>query len=161
MKVAFGCDHAGFGLKNAMMAWAGELGHKTIDCGNLRLDPQDDYPDFALAVAVAVARGTAERGIVVCGSGVGASVVVNKIPGVRGAMCHDTFSARQGVEDDDANVMTLGERIIGVSLAREVVKAFLDARFSSLPRHVRRLEKVKQIELDARTGAYDFPEVKE
>ncbi len=102
-----------------------------------------------------------ERGIVVCGSGVGASVVVNKIPGIRGAMCHDTFSARQGVEDDDANVLSLGGRIIGVSLAQEVVGAFLAAKFSGLERHQRRLEKLKQIELDARTGVYDYPEVKE
>ena len=159
MKVAMGCDHAGFTLKGALKAYIAELGHQVADLGNAVLDPQDDYPDFALAVAVAVARATADRGIVICGSGVGASVVVNKIPGVRGAMCHDTFSARQGVEDDDANVLTLGERVIGVSLAREVVRAFLGANYSGAARHERRLEKVRQIETDARTGAYDFPEV--
>ena len=161
MKVAMGCDHAGYALKGALLSYVAELGHQVADLGNTVLDPQDDYPDFALAVAVAVARGKAERGIVICGSGVGASVVVNKIPGVRGAMCHDTFSARQGVEDDDANVLTLGERVIGICLAREVVRAFLGANYSGLPRHERRLEKVRQIETDARTGAYDFPEVKE
>jgi ribose 5-phosphate isomerase B len=137
------------------------MGHKVIDLGNTAVDPADDYPDFARAVAVAVARGQADRGIVVCGSGVGASVVINKVPGVRGAMCHDTFSARQGVEDDDANVISLGERVIGSSLAKEVVAAFLGARFSGAERHRRRLEKVNQVELDARTGTFDFPEVKE
>jgi ribose 5-phosphate isomerase B len=161
MKVAFGSDHAGFALKNALMSFVEKMGHKVFDLGNLELDPADDYPDSARAVAVAIARGQADRGIVVCGSGVGSSVVVNKVPGVRGAMCHDTFSARQGVEDDDANVITLGERVVGDSLAKEVVAAFLAARFSGADRHRRRLEKVKQIELDARTGAFDFPEVKE
>jgi ribose 5-phosphate isomerase B len=161
MKVALGCDHAGFALKAVLLPFVEMLGHKIIDVGNLTLDPADDYPDFARAVAVAIARGQAERGIVICGSGVGASIVVNKVPGVRGAMCHDTFSARQGVEDDDANVITLGERVIGSSLAKEVVSAFLSARFSGADRHQRRLEKVIQVELDARTGAFDFPEVKE
>jgi ribose 5-phosphate isomerase B len=161
MKVAFGSDHAGFALKKALMPFVEELGHKVSDLGNLQLDPADDYPDSARAVAVAIARGIADRGIVVCGSGVGASVAVNKVPGVRGAMCHDTFSARQGVEDDDANVITLGERVVGIALAREVVAAFLSARFSGAERHRRRLEKVKQIEIDARTGSFDFPEVKE
>ena len=161
MKVAFGSDHAGFALKNALIPFVEQLGHKVSDLGNLELDPTDDYPDSARAVAVAIARGRADRGIVVCGSGVGASVAVNKVPGVRGAMCHDTFSARQGVEDDDANVITLGERVVGIALAKEVVAAFLSARFSGAERHRRRLEKVKQIELDARTGSFDFPEVKE
>ncbi len=143
------------------MPFVEQLGHKISDLGNTELDPSDDYPDSARAVAVAVARGQADRGIVVCGSGVGASVAVNKVPGVRGAMCHDTFSARQGVEDDDANVITLGERVVGSALAKEVVAAFLAARFSGAERHRRRLEKVTQIEVDARTGAFDFPEVKE
>ena len=161
MKIAFGSDHAGFGLKKVLMPWVEQLGHKVLDLGNLELDPADDYPDFARAVAVAVARGQANRGIVVCGSGVGAAIAINKVPGVRGAMCHDTFSARQGVEDDDANVITLGERVVGSALAKEVVAAFLAARFSGAERHRRRLEKVNQIELDARTGTFDFPEVKE
>jgi ribose 5-phosphate isomerase B len=161
VKVAFGCDHAGFALKKVLMPYVEQLGHKVVDLGNATLDPADDYPDFARAVAVAVARGQADRGIVVCGSGVGASVVINKVPGVRGAMCHDTFSARQGVEDDDANVISLGERVIGSSLAKDVVAAFLGARFSGAERHRRRLEKVNQVELDSRTGAFDFPEVKE
>ncbi|HET9794067.1 MAG TPA: RpiB/LacA/LacB family sugar-phosphate isomerase [Thermoanaerobaculia bacterium] len=160
MKVAFGCDHAGFELKRELLAWAESAGHRVVDLGNTSLDPADDYPDFARAVAVAVSRGEAERGIVVCGSGVGASIAVNKVPGARGAVCHDTFSAHQGVEDDDANILTLGARVIGGSLAREVAAAFLNARYSGAERHARRLEKVKQIELDARTGVFEFPEVK-
>lgn len=161
MRVAFGCDHAGFRMKEALMPYAASLGHKVVDLGSAAYDPDDDYPDAARAVAEAVARRQVDRGIVICGSGVGASVAVNKIPGVRGAMCHDVFSAHQGVEDDDANVLTLGERIIGLELAKEVVRSFLAAHFSGAARHVRRLEKVRQIELDARTGAFDYPEVKE
>jgi len=160
MKVAFGSDHAGFEMKRELVAWAEAAGHRVTDFGNTAFDPADDYPDFARVVAVAVSRGEAERGIVVCGSGVGASIAVNKVPGARGAVCHDTFSARQGVEDDDANILTLGARVIGGSLAKEVAAAFLDARYSGAERHARRLEKVKQIELDARTGVFEFPEVK-
>ncbi|HWC64641.1 MAG TPA: RpiB/LacA/LacB family sugar-phosphate isomerase [Thermoanaerobaculia bacterium] len=160
MKVAFGSDHAGFELKRELVAWAEAAGHRVVDLGNTQFDPGDDYPDFARAVAVAVARGEAERGIVVCGSGVGASVAVNKVPRARGAVCHDTFSARQGVEDDDANILALGSRVIGSSLAKEVAAAFLGARYSGLERHARRLDKVNQIELDARTGVFEFPEVK-
>jgi ribose 5-phosphate isomerase B len=160
VKVAFGSDHAGFELKRELVAWAESAGHRVVDLGNTRFDPADDYPDFARAVAVAVARGEAERGIVVCGSGVGASVAVNKVPRARGAVCHDTFSARQGVEDDDANILALGSRVIGSSLAKEVAAAFLGARYSGLERHARRLDKVNQIELDARTGVFEFPEVK-
>ena len=139
MKVAFGSDHAGLELKRELLAWAESAGHRVVDLGNARYDPADDYPDFARAVAVAVARGEAERGIVVCGSGVGASVAVNKVPRARGAVCHDTFSARQGVEDDDANILALGARVIGGALAKEVAAAFLGARFSGAERHVRRL----------------------
>jgi ribose 5-phosphate isomerase B len=160
VKVAFGSDHAGLELKRELLAWAESAGHRVVDLGNARFDPADDYPDFARAVAVAVARGEAERGIVVCGSGVGASVAVNKVPRARGAVCHDTFSARQGVEDDDANILALGARVIGGALAKEVAAAFLGARFSGAERHVRRLEKVNQIELDARTGVFEFPEVR-
>jgi ribose 5-phosphate isomerase B len=161
MKVAMGCDHAGFKMKESLIPYVASLGHKVIDLGSTTYDPGDDYPDAARAVAVAIARKEADRGIVICGSGVGASVAVNKVPGVRGSMCHDVFSAHQGVEDDDANVLTLGERIIGLELAKEVVRAFLSAHFSRAARHERRLEKVRQIELDARTGAFDYPEVKE
>src|ERR1019366_1721712 len=111
-----------------------------------------DYPDYAKKVALAVAGGKAERGIMVCGSGVGASVAVNKVPGARGGLCHDTFSAHQGVEDDDVNILCLGARIIGASLAEEIVKVWLGARFSKLERHQRRLDKVIAIEKEFSRG---------
>ncbi|HXC49439.1 MAG TPA: RpiB/LacA/LacB family sugar-phosphate isomerase [Candidatus Limnocylindrales bacterium] len=158
--VAFGSDHAGFDLKRGLMPLAEALGHEVVDLGNCVLDPQDDYPDFARAVGIAVATGEAQRAVLVCGSGVGASIAVNKVPGARGAVCHDTFSARQGVEDDDANVLVLGSRVIGVELAREVVRAFLAARFSHAERHERRLAKVRSIEAEASSGALPVSEVK-
>jgi ribose 5-phosphate isomerase B len=114
-----------------------------------------DYPDFARAVALGVVSGGSERGIVLCGSGVGASVAATKVPGVRAAMCHDTFSARQGVEDDDMNVLCLGARVIGPALAAELVRAFVNAKFSGAERHVRRLAKVNAIERDAVRGVFD------
>ena len=137
MKVAIGFDHAGFPLKGEVLRVVGELGHAIRDFGTNSTEAVD-YPD--------------ERGIVVCGSGVGASVAANKVPGIRSALCHDTFSARQGVEDDDMNVICLGARVIGPSLAAEVMRAFLAAKFSHAERHVRRLNKVLQIEADARAG---------
>lgn len=155
MILAFGSDHAGFALKRELMPLAESLGHAVMDVGNAELDPDDDYPDFASAVGHAVAAGIVERGILVCGSGVGASIAVNKVPGARGALCHDTFSARQGVEDDDANVLVLGARVVGVELARELVRAFLAARFSHAERHERRLAKVRRLEQQAA-----HPEVK-
>src|SRR5262249_46078213 len=121
-------------------------GHTVVDCGAYENNPSDDYPDFAEAVARAVLDGAAERGILICGSGVGASVAANKFVGIRSALCHDTFSARQGVEDDDMNVLTLGARIIGPSLAEELVRAFLAAEFSGADRHRRRLDKIKRFE---------------
>ena len=124
-------------------------GHDILDCGAYQLDPGDDYPDFAAAVARAVLDGRAERGVVICGSGVGASVAANKFPGIRSSLCHDTFSARQGVEDDSMNVLALGARVIGPSLAEELVNAFLHASFSNAARHRRRLEKVIGFERDA------------
>jgi ribose 5-phosphate isomerase B len=150
MKVAIGTDHAGFPLKGTVVDLLAGAGHDIMDCGALEFQPSDDYPDFAAAVARAVAGGQVERGILICGSGVGASVAANKVVGVRCALCHDTFSARQGVEDDDMNVIALGARIIGPSLAEEVVRAFLGARFSGLERHKRRLDKVLAIESAAR-----------
>lgn len=159
MRVAIGFDHAGFPLKSDVVRVLGELGHAPRDFGTDGPAPVD-YPDYARAVALSVASGESDRGIVVCGSGVGASVAANKVPGIRSALCHDTFSARQGVEDDDANILALGSRVIGSSLAKEVAAAFLGARYSGLERHARRLEKVNQIELDARTGVFEFPEVK-
>ena len=154
MRVAVGFDHAGFPLKEDVLRVIAGLGHDVVDFGT-DSTAAVDYPDFAKAVGLAVARGECERGIVVCGSGVGASVAATKIPGIRAALCHDTFSARQGVEDDDLNVLCLGARVIGPSLAAEVMRAFLGARFSNLERHVRRLNKVKKIEADALSGAWN------
>ncbi len=154
MKIAIGFDHAGFPLKGDVVRLLGELGHEAIDFGTDSTDPVD-YPDFARAVAASVASGECERGIVVCGSGVGASVAATKVPGIRSALCHDTFSGRQGVEDDDMNVLCLGARVIGPSLAAEVIRAFLAAKFSHAERHVRRLNKVIAIETDARAGVFD------
>ena len=154
MRIAVGFDHAGFPLKADVLRVVGELGHAAKDFGTNCTEPVD-YPDFARAVAVAVSRGECKRGVVVCGSGVGASVAATKVTGIRSALCHDTFSARQGVEDDDMNVLCLGARVIGPSLAAEVLRAFLAAKFSNAERHVRRLNKVKQIEADARAGVFD------
>jgi RpiB/LacA/LacB family sugar-phosphate isomerase len=156
MKLAVGCDHAGFPLKGAVVAVLRELGHSVEDVGTHSTDAVD-YPDFARAVASAVKSGQCERGIVICGSGVGASVAASKVPGVRAAMCHDTFSARQGVEDDDMNVLSIGARVIGSALAAEVVGAFVRAKFSGAERHARRLAKVNAIEEDARNGVFDVP----
>lgn len=146
MKVAIGCDHGGFALKVSVIEELKKLGHAIIDCGARAFDLSDDYPDFAQKVAEDVAEGRAERGIILCGSGVGACVAANKVPGVRAAICHDSYSAHQGVEHDDLNVLCLGARIIGSALASELVQAFLNARFSGEERHRRRLEKVGAIE---------------
>ncbi len=146
MRIAMGADHGGFHLKNELMAWLKQKGHEVTDMGAYILDPEDDYPDFARPVAEAVANEKAERGIIVCGSGVGASVVANKVPGVRAGLCHDTYSARQGVEHDDINVLCLGARVIDIELAKELASGFLNARFSGEARHRRRLEKMLLIE---------------
>jgi ribose 5-phosphate isomerase B len=146
MIVALGCDHAGFPLKETVAEAIRAAGHSVLDCGAMSLNPGDDYPDFTAAVARAVLDTRAERGVVVCGSGVGAAVAANKFRGIRASLCHDTFSARQGVEDDSMNVLALGARIIGPSLAEELVKAFLRATFSNAERHRRRLEKVLAFE---------------
>lgn len=145
MKIAIGADHAGFPLKAAVVERLKARGHEVSDLGT-HSEAACDYPDFAFAVAAAVAEGRAERGVMLCGSGVGATVAVNKVPGVRGALCHDTFSARQGVEDDDVNVLCLGARIVGVSLALEVLDAWAAARFSNAERHARRRDKVIALE---------------
>ena len=154
MKIAIGSDHAGFALKKEIVAMLLATEHEVADLGAFDAQPSD-YPDFARRVGEAVASGRCRRGILVCGSGVGASVAANKLPGIRAALCHDTFSARQGVEDDDMNVLCLGARVIGPSLAGELVRAFLTAEFSGAERHVRRLNKVKAIEEDARRGVFD------
>ena len=150
MIVAIGTDHAGFPLKAMVADTVQRAGHEVLDCGAYELDPGDDYPDFAAAVARAITEGRATRGILVCGSGVGASVAANKFHGIRAALCHDTFSARQGVEDDDMNVLTLGARVIGPALADELVRSFLAAEFSGAERHRRRLSKIARFEETAR-----------
>ena len=146
MDIALGCDHAGFPLKKLLQPWLEKKGHRVLNVGVDTDATPADYPDYARAVAEAVASRRAERGIVVCGSGVGAGVAANKVPGVRAALCHDTFSARQGVEDDDVNVLCLGARVIGPELAFEVATAWLNARFSGAERHQRRKDKVLAIE---------------
>lgn len=145
MRVAIAADHAGFLLKQELGLWLRGLGNHVTDLGTNSVDPVD-YPDYADAVAHAVLDGKTDRGVLICGSGVGASVAANKVPGIRAGLCHDTYSAHQGVEHDDMNVLVLGARVIGVELARELVRAFLGAVFSREPRHVRRLEKIHAIE---------------
>jgi len=145
MKVVVGSDHAGLVIKQDIAACLQGDGHEVLDVGTYSADPVD-YPDSAQAVGQAVLDGRAERGVLVCGSGVGASVAASKIPGIRAAVCHDGYSAHQGVEHDDMNVLVLGGRIVGPALARELVRAFVAARFSNDERHVRRLAKVKAIE---------------
>ena len=154
MRIALGCDHAGFLLKVEVAGWLKTWGHQVQDLGAHDLDPDDDYPDYAEPVAQAVSGGSAERGLLICGSGVGASIVANKVKGVRAAMCHDTYSARQGVEHDDMNVLCLGSRVIGSSLAQELITAFLGARFSGEERHVRRLNKVIAIDSGSPAGGH-------
>ena len=155
LKVAVAADHAGFPLKGELMGWLSNDGFEVSDLGAHTLDPADDYPDFAEAVAKTVARGDSHRGILVCGSGVGACIAANKVPGVRACLCHDTYSARQGVEHDDMNVLCLGARIIVAQLARELITAFLHAQFSGEDRHQRRLQKTLAIERLALTGHRD------
>ena len=145
MKIAIGSDHAGFPLKEEVKKYLQELRHKVVDVGTYSPDPVD-YPDFAEAVGQAVLAKKAERGILICGSGVGASVAANKIPGLRAGLCHDTYSARQGVEHDDMNVLVMGSRVIGPALAHELVNAYLSGKFTKEERHVRRLNKVRAIE---------------
>ena len=146
MIVAFASDHAGWPLRWRIIAEITALGFEALDCGPAELVPGDDYPDRAETVARAVASGAADRGILVCGSGVGAAIAATKVRGIRACMCHDTFSARQGVEDDDMNVIALGARVIGEELAAVLIREFLSARFSGAERHRRRLEKVVAIE---------------
>ena len=146
MRIAIGADHGGYDLKNELSAQLKQAGHQVVDLGAHAYDAADDYPDFAKLVAEAVASGQAERGVLACGSGVGACIAANKLKGVRAGVCHDTYSARQGVEHDDMNVLCLGARIVGVELARELLAAFVNARFSAEERHVRRLNKVLAIE---------------
>ena len=145
MRIAIGADHAGFELKQLIGDYLRHLGHDIVDVGTNSDDPVD-YPDYAEAVSQVVLKGRAERGVLICGSGVGTSVSANKIPGIRAGLCHNTYAARQGVEHDDMNVLVLEARVIGVALARELVDAFLSAKFNGEERHRRRLEKVKALE---------------
>jgi ribose 5-phosphate isomerase B len=146
MKLVIAADHAGFPLKEEVRGYLERLGHEVVDLGAYNTEPSD-YADFAEAVGKALAAGRAERGILICGSGVGVNVAANKMPGVRASMCHDTYSAHQGVEHDDMNVLVLGARIIGTALAFDLVSSYLNARFQKQEeRFVRRLNKVKAIE---------------
>jgi ribose 5-phosphate isomerase B len=146
MKIAIGADHGGFELKNYLVEILRKDNFMVIDEGNLVYDPKDDYPDFAIKVANSVSSGKSEKGIIICGSGVGASVAANKIRGVRACLCHDTYSAHQGVEHDSMNVLCLGARIIGTELAKELVFSFLNAKFINEERFQRRLEKVNNLD---------------
>ncbi len=147
MRVGIATDHGGFGLKEDLVAQLRAAGHDVVDFGADKLSLDDDYPDFVVPLAEAVAAGTVDRGVAVCGSGVGASICANKIPGVRAALIHDHFSAGQGVEDDHMNIICLGGRTVGPSVAWELVQTFLAAEYSQAPRHLRRLSKVALLEL--------------
>jgi ribose 5-phosphate isomerase B len=146
MRVGIATDHGGFGLKEELVANLRAAQHDVVDFGAHILNPEDDYPDFVVPLARAVAAGTVERGVAVCGSGVGASVCANKIPGVRAGLVHDHFSARQGVEDDHMNVICMGGRTIGPLVAWDLIETFLGAQFSQAHRHLRRLDKVASLE---------------
>jgi ribose 5-phosphate isomerase B len=146
MKVGLAADHAGIALKDDLATMLRQLGHDVVDFGATEFVGGDDYPDVVVPLARAVAAGGVERGVAICGSGVGACIVANKLPGVRAGLCHDTYSAHQGVEHDNMNVLVLGARVIGSELARELVRTFLAARFTGEARHVRRLQKVQAVE---------------
>lgn len=146
MKIGIAADHGGFALKEALSKWLSASGHELKDFGAYQLNVDDDYPDFVLPLARALANGEFEKGIAVCGSGVGASIAANKIAGVRAALIHDGFSAHQGVEDDDMNLICLGGRVVGTKMAEELIDSFLAACFTGEQRHRRRLEKVKAVE---------------
>jgi ribose 5-phosphate isomerase B len=154
MRIAIASDHAGFALKQELLLHVSQLGHDVLDLGATSAEPSD-YPEFAAAVGEALIASKVERGILICGSGVGVCVAANKMPGIRSAICHDTYSAHQGVEHDDMNVLVMGSRIIGYALAFDLVSAYLGARFQpSQERFVRRLNKLKKIEQRyMRTGA--------
>jgi ribose 5-phosphate isomerase B len=146
MRVGIATDHGGFELKEELAAYLSQAGHEVVDMGAHKLTPGDDYPDFVIPLAQAVAAGRVDRGIAVCGSGVGASVCANKIPGIRAGLVHDHYSAHQGVEHDDMNILCIGGRVVGPVVAQELADAFLAARFTQEERHVRRLRKVALLE---------------
>lgn len=149
MRIGIATDHAGYGLKEDLVAHLREAGHQITDVGAYSYDAGDDYPDFVIPLARAVADGKVERGVAVCGSGVGASVCANKIPGIRAGLIHDHFSAQQGVEDDNMNILCMGGRVVGPAVARDLVDTFLAAEFSGAERHRRRLQKVAALETAA------------
>ena len=153
MRIALGCDHAGFPLKQRVASLVQSAGHEVIDCGT-DSNCAVDYPDYARKVGETIIAGRADRGILVCGSGVGVSVAANKIPGIRAAICHDSYSAHQGVEHDSMNVLCIGARIVGEEVATELIQAFLKAQFTNEERHVRRLNKLLDIERDALAGKF-------
>ena len=146
MRIVVGSDHAGYELKRTVANHLGDIGNTPLDVGTNSASTPVDYPDYAEAVGLALVERRADRGILICGSGVGASIAANKLPGIRAAVCHDTYSAHQGVEHDDMNVLVLGARVIGSELALELVRAFLGASFSNEERHRRRLNKVIELE---------------
>jgi RpiB/LacA/LacB family sugar-phosphate isomerase len=146
MKIGIAADHGGFELKKEIMAALESTGHSLVDFGAYEMQSGDDYPDFVVPLARAVARGEVERGIAICGSGVGAGIAANKIAGARAALIHEVFSAHQGVEDDDMNIMCLGGRVVGFAAAWEMIQAFLNARFSGADRHKRRVAMVAALE---------------
>src|SRR5271166_702113 len=158
MKIGIAADHGGYEMKQKIHILLNAKGHKVLDFGNVQYDRDDDYPDFAVPLARAVADGVVERGVLLCGSGIGASIAANKIEGVRAAVCHDEFSARQGVEDDDMNILCLGGLTTGVAVAWNCVKRFLAAKFSGAERHRRRLAKVSAIRTNP-TVVYGVPAV--
>ena len=145
MKVAFAADHAGFDLKNSLKTYVERNGFEVLDLGAFNAEPSD-YPDFAEAIGKAIQAKTADRGVLICGSGVGASIAANKLHGIRAGLCHDSYSAHQGVEHDNMNILVLGSRVIGEALAHDLVDEFLRASFSNEERHVRRLQKVQALE---------------
>ena len=153
MRIAISADHRGFHLKNELVEFLRGQGHEVDDLGAHSLDPDDDYVDTSLSVARAIAGGAAERGIALCGSGVGSSMTAGKLPGVRAAVCHDTYSAAQGVQHDDMNVLCLGAQVVGPALARELVSAFIGATLDPHPRFRRRLDKLQKVEDEVRAGA--------
>ena len=146
MKIALGADHAGYALKEKLAGLLCRLDHEVLDLGAHEPDPGDDYVDYAVAVARSVAASDAKRGIVLCGSGVGVTIAANKIAGIRACVCHDAYSARQGVEHDDMNVLVLGARVVGPALAEDLATVFLCAKFNADERHKRRLRKVKLLD---------------
>jgi ribose 5-phosphate isomerase B len=157
MRIALAADHAGAELKAELLVRLAPLGHELIDLGGDGSNEDDDYPDYARSLSLAILDGRADRGLLICGSGVGASIAASKMPGIRAGLCHDTYSAGQGVEHDDMNVLALGARVIGIETAVSCAENFLAAEFSGAPRHVRRLGKLNAMEAEAPQIAAEYP----